>query len=150
MTLTLPPRPRLFLDTSVFVYAIGTSHPLKAPSVALIKALADGMIIGESSTLVVQELVHQRTRRTLDRRGAADRGREIYAMTTVHDVGGDDGRHALALFERHEGLDMADALHAAVAMAHRTDALISADRGFAAIADLTWLEPEAAVEVVGL
>jgi predicted nucleic acid-binding protein len=140
--------PRVFLDTSIFVYAVGVDHPLKDPCVRLLHAIGDGAVIGETSTLVVQELVHQRLRRVGDRRQAAARGQDVRSMCRVHAVDDDDLDRALSLFGQHDDIDAADALHAAVALRHAADHFVSADRAFADIEGLTWLAPPGAVSAL--
>jgi hypothetical protein len=49
----------------------------------------------------------------------------------------------LALFERHGGVGAFDAVLAATAMAHRADALVSADLAFGAITGLHHRVPDA-------
>jgi len=58
----------------------------------------------------------------------------------------EDLDRGLGLFERHPDLGAFDAVLAAVALGREADALVSADRGFASIAGLPWVDP-ASVEL---
>jgi predicted nucleic acid-binding protein len=49
---------RVFFDATVFVYAVGGEHPLRRPCADLLTAVAHGQLTGETSALVVQEVVH--------------------------------------------------------------------------------------------
>ena len=89
----------------------------------------------------IQEFVHVRARRR-DRADAADRGRELLRLLGPLMAPGDaELAMALRLFEEHAALGMFDAVLAAATMLSGADALVSADRGFAAIRGLTHLDP---------
>lgn len=47
----------LFLDSTIFLYAMGTEHPEKAPSIRLLELIADGSIEGVTSTEVLHEQI---------------------------------------------------------------------------------------------
>jgi predicted nucleic acid-binding protein len=120
---------RAYLDTNVFLYAIGRASRFKSPCQRVLKAVAEGELVGETSVLTLQELVHQRRRR--GDLHAADRGREVAAMCrALHPVDVGLSLDALRLVEEHPQLGTGDAFHAATARAHGLDVLISADADF--------------------
>ncbi len=137
--------PRVLLDTAVFVYAVGVGHPLREPARQLVAGLAAQRFEGEASVELVQEFLHQRTRRTGDRDEAAARARQVAALCTLHDVTPDDLRIALELFEGHERLHARDAIHAATAMNRGIDVIISPDVAFDGLPGLRRLALEQAV-----
>jgi hypothetical protein len=126
----------IVLDTTVLVYAVGDEHPLKGPSRGLIEAIAESRVEATTSVEVLQEFVHVRARRR-DRHDAAVRGRELLRLLGPL-IGPGDAELgvAMGLFEQYDGLGMFDAVLAATAILMGADALISADRAFAAIRGL--------------
>jgi len=141
--------PRWFLDASVFIYAVGTEHRYRQPCRQLLTAVGDGRLLAETSVLVVQEVLHQRGRRTGDRAGALVAARAVASMGQAHEVTPDDLARAFLHYGDNAGLDAADALHAAVAQRVESHALVSADTGFAAIDGLAWLDPFPAAARLG-
>lgn len=135
---------RAFLDAAVLVYAAGGPHPYQRPCLALVEGLAHERFAAETSVLVVQEYLHQRTRRTGDRAGAARLAGEVGYFCVVHDLRAADLATALELFAGSSGLDAADALHAAVALNRGTAVIISPDQAFDDVRGLQRLDPVAA------
>jgi predicted nucleic acid-binding protein len=120
---------RAYLDTNVFLYALGQDSRFKAPCRRIVQAVAEGELAGETSVLTLQELVHQRRRRGDGY--AIDRGREVAAVCgALHPVDYAVSLDALRLVEEHPRLGTGDAFHAATALAHDLDVLISADADF--------------------
>jgi hypothetical protein len=131
----------IVVDTTVLVYAAGAEHPLKEPCRALIEAVTDGRLEATTTVEVVQEFVHVRARRR-DRRDAAERGRELARLFRPLIVPGDaELALGLELFEQHVALGAFGAVLAAAAKLAGADALVSADRAFAAVASITYLDP---------
>lgn len=133
----------IILDTTVLAYAVGDQHPLRDPCRRLLTAHANGTIEATTTVEVLQEFAHVRARRRT-REDAANLTR-LYSValdpivTTAADL--DAG---LSLFEHHPELGAFDAVLAAVALAHGADALVSADGAFAAVPELTWINPATA------
>jgi len=134
----------ILLDTTVLVYAKGQEHPLRQPCRALIEAVAEDRIQATTTVEVIQEFVHVRARRR-DRMDAAALGRDYAALLApllsptpqhLHD--------GLALFERTDALGAFDAVLAASATSAGATALVSADRGFADLAEIAHVFPDQA------
>jgi hypothetical protein len=130
----------ILLDTTVLAYAVGEEHPLRDPCRRLLAAHADGRIEATTTVEVVQELVHVRARRR-DRADAAALGRQVAEAFALIVTTAEDLERGLALFERHPALGAFDAVLAAVAIGHSADALVSADRAFARVPGLRWVDP---------
>jgi hypothetical protein len=131
----------IVLDTTVLVYAVGDEHPLKEPGRGIVEAIAEGRLEATTTVEVIQEFVHVRARRR-DRGDAAERGRELLRLLGPLMAPGDtELAVALGLFEEHDALGMFDAVLAAATMLSGADALVSADRAFAAVPGLTHLDP---------
>lgn len=132
----------IVLDTTVLVYAKGADHPLRAPCRELVGAVGDGSLDATTTVEVIQEFVHVWARRRT-RAQAASLARdyaELLGPLVV--VGETDLLHGLALFERFEAMGAFDAVLAATTIAARVDALVSADRGFATVAELRHVVPD--------
>jgi len=131
----------IVVDTTVLVYAAGAEHPLREPCRALIQAVTEGRVEATTTVEVIQEFVHIRARRR-DRRDATERGRELARLFRPLIVPGDaDLALGLELFEQHRALGAFDAVLAAAAKLAGADALISADRAFAAVSAIKYLDP---------
>lgn len=136
---------RLFLDANVFLYAIGADSPHRGPCRDVLLAVGQGRLDGITSSEVLQEVLHVRSRRVSVAdaasavRAAADLVAEVLPVTS-HDV-----IEACALLEAHTGLGARDALHAAVMKNSQLHVLVSVDRDFDVIPDLKRIEPAQAL-----
>jgi hypothetical protein len=129
----------ILLDTTVLVYAVGEEHPLRDPCRRLLAAHADGRIEAVTTVEVIQEFTRVRARR-LGRADAVRLARQYRAAFELLAATPDDLERALALFERHPAVGAFDAVLAAVALERRVDALVSADRAFAGIPGLPFVD----------
>jgi predicted nucleic acid-binding protein len=133
----------IILDTTVLAYAVGDAHPLREPCRRLLAAHANGTIEATTTVEVLQEFAHVRARRRT-REDAVNLTR-LYVValnpivTTAADL--DAG---LSLFGQHAELGAFDAVLAAVALARGAEALVSADRAFASVPELAWIDPSTA------
>lgn len=132
---------RFVYDTSVFAYALGREHPYREPCREIVRRAAAGDLQGEASVDLLQELVHQRARRTGDRRDAAKAARSVAKLVWWHPVEPADVQRGIDLFETHDGLDGRDAVFAGLALNRGIDAILSADRAFDEIDGLERIDP---------
>jgi uncharacterized protein len=130
----------IVLDTTVLVYAVGDDHALRIPAHSLLAAAADGSLRATTTPEAIQEFAHVRARRR-DRADAAALARN-YAdlLSPLLEVGETDLREGLRHFERAAGLGAFDAVLGAVAVRAGATALVSADRAFAAVPALTFVD----------
>ncbi|MFN0153019.1 MAG: type II toxin-antitoxin system VapC family toxin [Gaiella sp.] len=142
----------IVLDTTVLVYAIGDDHALRQPARALVEAVGAGRVRAATTPEVIQEFAHIRSRR-LDRHDAVELAglfAELLAPLVV--VTTETLQQGLRLFEQgDESLGAFDAVLAATALGAEAAALVSADRAFATVPGLRFLElgsPELAALVV--
>ncbi len=134
----------IVLDTTVLIYAVGTEHALRDPSRRLIAAIADGRIEASTTVEAIQEFAHVRARRR-DRADAAALARDyVELLSPLLEVGRDDLLHGLDLFAAQNGFGAFDAVLAAATIGAGATALVSADRGFAAVPELHHVVPDAA------
>lgn len=136
---------RFLFDAAVFIYAVGVDHPYRESCREIVQLQGDGALAGEADVELLQELAHVRVRRTGDRTSTASFVRQVSSLCIVHDFGWPDLRLALTLFETHAQLDMRDAVHAATALNHGIDAIVSPDRAFDVVAGLDRIDPVDAI-----
>jgi uncharacterized protein len=130
----------IVLDTTILAYAVGDDHPLRAPCRSLLIAHGEGRIEAATTVEVIQEFAHIRARRR-PRSDAVRLARHYLSAFTVISVTTDDLERGLTLFDQHAALGAFDALLAAVALNRSAEALVSADRAFASVPDLRWVDP---------
>ena len=138
---------RIFVDANVFLYAVGAEGPHRDACRSVLQAVGQGKLEGVTSSEVLQEILHVRSRRvsvqdaTSAVRAAADLVAEVFPVTTR------DVLEACRLLESHAGLGARDALHAAVMKNSQVHLLVSVDRDFDAITDLKRIDPSEALEL---
>jgi len=139
---------RIFLDANVFLYAIGADSPHRSPCRAVLEAVGQGKLDGITSSEVLQEILHVRSRRvnvkdaTSAVRAAADLVADVLPVAT------EDVLEACRLLEIHSGLSARDALHAAVMMNSQVHVLVSVDRDFDVLPELKRMDPGRALTLV--
>jgi uncharacterized protein len=132
---------RFLYDTSVFVYALGAEHPYREPCREIVRKAAVGELQGEASVDLLQELAHQRSRRTGDRGQAAEAVRRVARLAWWHPLEPNDVQRGIDLFEQHTQLDARDAVFAALAINRGIDAILATDRAFDGIDGLERIDP---------
>jgi predicted nucleic acid-binding protein len=100
-----------------------------------------GELQGEASADLLQELAHQRLRRTGDRSGAAKTARNVAKLAWWHPVEPNDVQRGLDLFEAGANLGARDAVFAAVALNRGIDAILTTDHAFEKIGGLERIDP---------
>lgn len=132
---------RFLYDTSIFVYALGREHPYREPCREIVRRAAAGDLQGEASADLLQELAHQRARRTGDRLGAAKAAQSVAKLAWWHPLEPNDVLKGIDLFEAHKNLDARDAVFAALAINRGIDAILATDRAFDGIDGLERIDP---------
>ena len=130
----------IVLDTTVLAYAVGTEHPLREPSRRLIGAIGEGMVTASTTVDVIQEFAHGYARPRPRADAAAQARRYATLLAPLLSPTEADLAAGLQLFEKQERLDAFDAVLAATTIAHEAKALVSADRAFASVRRLPFVE----------
>ncbi len=130
----------IILDTTILAYAVGGEHPFRDACRRLLEAHADGRVEATTTVEVIQEFAHIRARRQ-PRPDAVHLARQYAAALNILVTTPDDLDRGLGLFERYPALGAFDSVLAAVALGHRAQALVSADRAFASVPGLPWVDP---------
>jgi predicted nucleic acid-binding protein len=133
----------ILIDTNIIMYAAGAPHPNKAPSVRLLEQVAAGEVEATIDAEVLQEILHRY--RAINR---WDDGKQVYDLTRrlfpmVNPVTAAILDRARQLLDTDATIMARDALHAAVVLEERLDAVCSYDRDFDRIAGVVRREPEA-------
>jgi hypothetical protein len=135
----------VFLDTNVFLYAVGGDSPHRDPCRALLAAVGDGSVDGVTSTEVLQEILHVRSRRAglSDATGAvrtvADMVAEVLPVTRQ------DVLTACKSLDAHPRLAVRDALHVAVMKGAGIRVLVSVDMDFDVVKEIKRVHPKDAL-----
>jgi predicted nucleic acid-binding protein len=140
---------RVYLDTNVFIYAVGGDSPHRAPSRAILRGVAERHLDGETSAYALQEMARQRLRR-----GDVEmtkRIRETAALcSAIHPLDWDVVATAMDVADRHQRLGVADAVHVATAMRHGIATFVSADQDLDGIPGIERVDPLDGVRLAAL
>lgn len=132
---------RVFVDANVFMYAVGASHPHKAPSVRLLESLVGDGVEAVTDVEVLQELLYRYWAIKQPEQGALLCDYAVRAIPTVLPVSLSDVLVAKHVLAQHRAVEPRDAIHAAVMLNHGLSHLYSYDHHFDAISGLKRLEP---------
>lgn len=129
----------ILLDTNVLLYAFGDDHPLRSRCRRLLDAHTAGQVEAATTVEVLQEFAHVHAKRR-PRHRAATLARLSAEMLTVVATSEHELDHGLELFVEYRNLDAFDTVLVAVAL-HHDAPLVSADRAFARVPDLRYVDP---------
>lgn len=131
----------ILVDSSVLMYAAGTRHPHKQPSVRFLERVASGEVDAALDAEVLQEILHRYRAigRWADGRQVYDQARRIFPV--VVPITAEVLDRARALLDDHRSVMARDAVHAAVVSVHGLEGISSYDRDFDRIAELKRSEP---------
>lgn len=131
-----------FVDTNVFMYAVGAEHPHKAPSIRFFQGAADGAHEIATSAEVLQEILH--------RFWAIQRIKDGYRLCEyVHSVCDlilpvlpEDIYDAIAMAKPLRSISPRDAIHVATMKRHGISTIVSFDRHFDSFKNIRRFIPE--------
>ena len=112
-----------------------------SPAEKILRRAGNDELRGEASADLVQELAHQRLRRTGDRAAAAESARRAADVCLLHPLQPEDVLRGIDLFATHPSLDARDAVFAALALNRGIDAILATDRAFEKIDGLERIDP---------
>jgi len=130
-----------FIDTNVPMYAVGAEHPLKKPCVAILEAVATGVLTAVTDIEVLQEILHRYTALGQRTRAAEVARLFLQVVPEALPITKDTFLLAIELHLSYTALQARDALHAAVMQQHSIGRIISADRHFDSLPGITRLDP---------
>ncbi|MDR1294727.1 MAG: type II toxin-antitoxin system VapC family toxin [Bifidobacteriaceae bacterium] len=130
---------RLFLDTSVLLYALGAVHPARGPCRAIVRAASDGLAELHVSIEAVQEVLFHRMRRT-NRSSAVSVAIDVMSLAHCHPLNAAVMTRAceLTVVSPIRGRN---AIHAATALIHGFASIVTLDTDFAHVPGLAAVTP---------
>lgn len=132
----------IFIDANTPMYSAGAEHPLKAPSIEVLRLIQQSPSSFVTSAEVLQEIVH----RYLAIR-AWHQGRAVFERTArvmrgrIEPIYERDVRDAARLADSHAGVSARDLLHASVMIRLGIHQIVSTDRDFDSLPDIERLDP---------
>lgn len=131
----------ILIDSNVIMYAAGTEHPHKRPSVTLLERVAAGAVDATIDAEVLQEILHRyrALRRWEDGRRVYDLTRQLFP--SVVPVTAEILDRARRMLDDDDTIMARDALHAAVVVTAGLEAVCSYDRDFDRIRGVVREEP---------
>lgn len=131
---------RVYLDSNILLYAVGEQSRYRQPCRDVLGRVASRGVVGETSMLTVQEVVHHR-----QRRGdvtPVSHGRQVLSIcSAIHSLDESIGLTAMALMDDQPRLQISDAIHAATASRHGISVVVSADDDFDAVPGIERIDP---------
>ena len=131
----------ILVDANILMYAAGAPHPHKGPSTAFLERVATGAVDGVVDAEVLQEILHRY--RAL---GRWEEGRRVFDLArtlfpVVLPVTAEVMDRARLMLDAYPDLMARDALHAAMVLEQRLEAVCSYDRDFDPVAGVLRVEP---------
>ncbi len=131
----------IFLDSNIFLYAVGADEGLRGPCGSILQAAAEGSIDATTNSEVIQEILHVLRRK----------GRHADALLVARRVGllfpdllpvtQADMARVIDILAGDPTLPTRDAVHAATMRGAGISHIVTADRDFDRVAGVVRLEP---------
>jgi predicted nucleic acid-binding protein len=134
---------RIFVDANIPIYAVGRPHPLKNPSLEILRLIAQHPNAFVTDAEVLQEILHRYlSLRFWPRPGlSALESFEVLMRGRIEAVSASDVMVAAHLAEAHQRLSARDLLHVSIARRLGAGAIVSADRDFDDVPTIERLDP---------
>jgi hypothetical protein len=132
---------QFFLDTNIFLYAAGASHPLREACARVLRRVADGTLDATISSEVIQEVLYVLIRR--GRRGDALKLASDLAslFPDLLAVTRDDVAGACELLRRYPQLSVRDAVHVGTMLQNGLRTIVSVDSDFDQVSEIRRVDP---------
>jgi hypothetical protein len=134
---------QVFLDTNVFLYAVGAAHPLRVACAKVLRRVAEGSLDATINSEVIQEILYVLIRR----------GRRADALKLANDLASlfpdllavtrDDLLSACELLEQYPRLSVRDAVHIGTMLRNGLRTVVSVDSDFDQVSEIRRIEPGA-------
>jgi len=131
----------IFIDAAIVMYAAGADHPYRSACRAILEDVGAGRLDAETSVEVVQEIGHR-----FVSIGQPERAHDLTVATLdlfapvlpiTHAV----MRRVPALMARYPRLDSRDLVHVATCVHEGITQIVSADRAYDDVAEVTRIDP---------
>lgn len=131
----------VFIDTCIFMYAVGADHPHKAPSIAAIQRVLSEELRGVLNTEVLQEILYRYSAIGKPRIGYDLFDTISTTFTTIWPITLEDVRLARHIQEKRR-IKTRDAIHASTMQHHKVASVISYDTDFDRIPGIRRIVPK--------
>ncbi|MDR0593966.1 MAG: type II toxin-antitoxin system VapC family toxin [Bifidobacteriaceae bacterium] len=131
----------VLVDSSVPLYALGGPSDLRQPCRAAMDRLAASGVAMFASVEMIQEVAFHRLRVTGDQVRAAAEAEALSQVVRLLAFDQAVLRGALKLMALSAGVRGRDAVHAATALAHGIDVVLSTDSAFGSVPGLSLVNP---------
>lgn len=120
----------IYVDTNVFMYAVGRAHPLRQPARDFLERSVESRSRLVTSAEVLQELLHAYL--PTDRIATLDAALTLArSLTEIWSIEEADVVHARALADRHRALGARDLIHLACCQRRGVSEIKTFDRALA-------------------
>jgi len=130
-----------FVDTNIIMYAVGASHPLKAPCAQILIDVGNQLIPAVMNVEVLQEILHRYT--SLRRRVDAIRvARDLIMLASeIYPITLSEIERALQIHLLYPALTARDSIHAATMYNQGLTHILSADAHFDGLPGIIRIDP---------
>ena len=134
------------LDANVVIYSMGRDHPYREPCRIIISQLEERRHDYVVDTEMLQEVLYVFTHRGDSKKGVEAVLRLLDLFPDVIPITGAEIGAASRLIGQPPRLSVRDAIHAAVALEHGLEGIVTADKAFDNIPGLRRFDPTEVVE----
>lgn len=131
----------MLVDANVIFYATGRPHPYKKPCLQILLDAARGSLEANVDVEVFQEVLHAYSLRGERERGLSTFDDLLLTFPAPIPIQREEIIGARMLMEHYAGLSARDCIHAAVVLNHGLEGIVSADRAFDQLSEITRLDP---------
>ena len=131
----------IFIDTNIFIYAAGDSHPHKAPSLRMLEQIASGKIKALTSVEVLQEILYRYAAIKDTGRGFAVFDNCLKIVPVVLPLTKQDIVSSRQILQRYPLISARDAAHIAVMLGRGIKIICSYDKHFDSVKEIERIEP---------
>jgi hypothetical protein len=132
----------VFLDTNIFLYAAGVSHPLREACANVLRRVADGGLDATINSEVVQEVLYVLTRRGRREDALKLAGHLTALFPDLLAVTRDDVVGACELLRQYPRLSVRDAVHVGTMLRNGIKTVVSVDSDFDQISEIRRVDPD--------
>lgn len=129
------------LDTNVIVYAVGRPHRYKQPCARLLEDVADGSMGYTIDTELLQEILYLYSSRGERRLGLSTRNDLLLMFPDPLPITREEIVLANELLTKYPDLLPRDAIHAAVVRTNHLEGIVSADKVFDIVDNISRFDP---------
>lgn len=134
--------PQFFIDTNIFIYSVGTDHPLKPSCIKVIQKIRDKKINAILSAEIIQEILYRY--QSIKKLGLGIRlaNEAILLSTQVFPITKKEVSLALEILKSNPEIQVRDAFHAASMINNGIKEIISTDSHFDLIKEIKRIDPQ--------